>query len=80
VTGCGDIIDLLLEYLDGALDESTRSQFDEHLSGCGICRQAVDAYAETPGLCRKALSRTMPKALADNLTSFLRQHLEDEPH
>ena len=39
---CREMVELMSDYLDGALDGPTRARFDEHLSGCVGCTNALD--------------------------------------
>ena len=71
---CKDAIDLLRAYLDGELEAPDKQALEEHLGACAPCVEFVKTYRETPGLCKKALQRTMPKDLADSLSAFLRKH------
>jgi anti-sigma factor RsiW len=71
---CKDAIDLLRAYLDGELEAPDQQALEEHIGACAPCVEFVKTYRETPGLCKKALQRTMPKDLADSLSAFLRKH------
>jgi anti-sigma factor RsiW len=39
---CQDCEELLHPYLDGEMDAAQRAAVDEHLKGCGDCRQALE--------------------------------------
>lgn len=75
MTTCKDAIDLLLDYVDGVLPEDVRRRLEQHFGDCSPCEEFLQSYRATPGLCRKALERTMPRSVADKLTNFLRQEL-----
>lgn len=47
---CIELVELLTAYLDDALDEQTRRQFDEHLRGCAGCRAALAQWRTVAGL------------------------------
>lgn len=50
VTGeltCREIVELVTEYLEGALDEETRSRFEEHIVLCPHCLAYLDQMRET---------------------------------
>ena len=38
---CVEVVELLTEYLDGALPDEMRKQVDEHLRDCEGCRAAL---------------------------------------
>ena len=44
---CQELVELVTEYLDGALTEEDRRRFDHHLSTCDGCRAYVDQIRET---------------------------------
>lgn len=73
---CKESIALMLEYLDGALTDELLTKLKEHLGGCTPCEEFLASYRATPQLCRKALARKMPDAVASKLTEFLRKELK----
>lgn len=73
---CKDTIELLLNYLDGDMPAETKAHLESHLGGCTPCEEFLRTYKATPGLCREALKKKMPAALADNLSAFLKQQLK----
>lgn len=44
---CRELIDFLMDYLDGELAPRVHELFDEHLAVCGDCRAYLDSYRET---------------------------------
>jgi anti-sigma factor (TIGR02949 family) len=73
---CKDSIDLLLEFLDGAMPEEEQKRLIEHLEGCPPCVDFVRTYRATPGLCKRALAKKMPSELSGKLTDFLRAKIQ----
>ena len=69
---CKDSIDLLAAFLDGEMSADEEGHLKEHLSGCPPCVDFLRTYRATSFLCRRALARKMPEAMADRLTLFLR--------
>jgi len=43
---CKDFNEFLVEYLDGDLDEKTRTVFEAHLQMCPPCVGYLDSYQE----------------------------------
>jgi anti-sigma factor RsiW len=72
---CKDSVELLLEYLDGELTPELREKLESHLGGCSPCEDFLKSYRATPGLCRKALARDVPREVAAKLTDFLRREM-----
>jgi anti-sigma factor RsiW len=44
---CQDFVELVTEYLEGALDEGTRARFEEHLALCQGCETYLSQMKET---------------------------------
>lgn len=68
---CKECIDLLVDYLEGALPEAQEKHLDEHFLGCPPCLDFLDQYRASSTLCRKALDTEMPRELSDKLKEFL---------
>jgi len=51
---CRQIVDFLMDYLDGELPADASSTFEEHLAICPPCRVYLDTYEETIRLGREA--------------------------
>lgn len=68
-------MDLLGDYVEGALPADRAKALEEHLSMCPPCITFVRTYKATRGLCRKALAKHMPEELSLSLSSFLGKHV-----
>jgi anti-sigma factor RsiW len=44
---CKELVELVTDYLEGALDEATRARFEEHIAGCDGCTEYVEQMRET---------------------------------
>ena len=44
---CRELVDFLMEYLEGDLPEDTRSVFEEHVGFCPPCKAYLDTYRVT---------------------------------
>jgi hypothetical protein len=44
---CKELVELVTDYLEGALSASTRRRFDEHLVSCPFCTMYLDQVRET---------------------------------
>jgi anti-sigma factor RsiW len=47
---CRHVVEILTDYLDGALDASTVSRIEEHLAGCDGCDAALEQFRMTISL------------------------------
>jgi anti-sigma factor RsiW len=44
---CRELVEIVTEYLDGALPEAERERFDAHLETCEGCRRYLDQMRTT---------------------------------
>ena len=51
---CRELIDFLMQYLDGELPPERRVVFDGHLAVCDACRRYLATYREGVALGRSA--------------------------
>lgn len=68
---CPDMMDLLVDYIEGELPEDAQAKLDMHLKLCPPCLNFLDSYKETSSVCREALHKRMPPELKSSLKSFL---------
>ena len=68
---CEHSIELLLDYLEGALPPEEMKALDRHFKACPPCIDFLRKYRTTPSLCRKALESDVPPEMASRLTNFL---------
>ena len=72
---CQQIVDLLVDYLDGDLAAEQEQRLEEHLESCPPCVKFIDSYRSTSTVCRRALTIEMPGAVKSTLFDFLRTEL-----
>lgn len=68
---CQECVDLLADYLDGALAEEQKTALEEHLSYCPPCVTFVRTYKATTKVARKVLAQQMPDEVSSRLHDFL---------
>lgn len=44
---CQELVELVTEYLEGALDPVQLARFEHHLAACGKCRQYLEQLRQT---------------------------------
>jgi anti-sigma factor RsiW len=44
---CQELVEVITDYLEGALPEEDRIRFEEHLKGCPHCREYVAQFERT---------------------------------
>lgn len=52
---CRELVDFLMDYLDGKIPTAERQRFEAHLSECDWCVEYVRQYRETIKLGKSAL-------------------------
>ena len=73
---CKECVDLLLDYLEGALPKEMEEALNAHFMGCPPCLDFLDQYRASAKLGREAIATEMPKELADKLHEFLSREIE----
>lgn len=53
---CRELVDFLMDYLNGALDPAQRATFEEHLAACPWCVAYMNTYQEAIQLGKQALA------------------------
>ncbi len=53
---CVSGVELLMEYLEGALAPDVRAAIEAHVAGCPRCVAFIASYRETPRILRDATS------------------------
>jgi anti-sigma factor RsiW len=69
---CMSGVELLMDYMEGALTPDVRRAVDAHVAGCRRCEAFVASYSETPRIVREATRMEMPPDLEASLLAALR--------
>lgn len=69
---CSSGVELLMDYLDGALSPEVAARLEAHVAGCERCSAFVASYRETPRILRQATEAAMPEDVRRSLDAFLR--------
>lgn len=72
---CQDCIDLLLDYVDGALSTDLKARLESHFQGCSPCEDFLATYRATTAVCQKVMAKQMPESVARKLKDFLRAEI-----
>lgn len=71
---CQDIVDFLLDYLDGELPEETVARLERHLADCPECVRFLETYRKVSSLTRRSLtSEEIPPELRARIRATLAQ-------
>jgi anti-sigma factor RsiW len=69
---CRELVELVTEYLEGALPAAERARFEAHLTGCDGCRTYVEELRETIRLAGHLEPDTLSPEARDGLLAAFR--------
>jgi anti-sigma factor RsiW len=69
---CREVVDLLTDYLEDALEPATRERVDEHLATCPECMAYVAQMRTTIGLLGRLREDDVPEPVLDELVRAFR--------
>ena len=68
---CQELVELVTEYLEGALPEADRRRLEEHISGCDGCRDYIGQIEAAVALTNRAQPPSLtPQAQEALLAAF----------
>jgi anti-sigma factor RsiW len=68
---CKELVELVTDYLEGALSPDDRKRFDAHLSGCPYCRIYLAQMGQTIRILGQLPEESIsPQALEELLERF----------
>ena len=68
---CSDLIQLLLDFVEGHLPPDTHAALQQHLTACPECVTVVRTYESTRSLLRSLTDADLPPELRTRLRAFL---------
>lgn len=71
--GCSECVDLLADYVDGALPREQADRLESHLASCPPCVAFVKTYKGTVDAAARLRQMTLPPELRDRLIAFLQR-------
>jgi len=76
---CQELVELVTDYLEGALSPADLRRFEEHIAGCGKCTEYLAQLRATiDAVGRITLDDLSPEAEAELLAAF-RDWSKDSP-
>ncbi len=73
---CREIIQILIDYLEGDLSPAEKQHFEEHMDACPPCHAFLRTYEKSGELARAALQPSdLPDELQERVRGFLRHRL-----
>ena len=64
---CRDVVELMTDYLEGAMSAADRARFEDHISGCDGCRAYLEQLRATRRVAGSLASEPVPEALQQEL-------------
>lgn len=75
---CKELVELVTDYLDGALPAADRLRFEEHLADCDDCPRYLRQIELTVLLTGSLTEQSIPVDAKDRLLDVFRRWHEDE--
>jgi anti-sigma factor RsiW len=69
---CIELVELVTDYLEGALDDADRERFEAHLRGCDACTDYVEQMRVTIDLVGRIEPEDLPEAARSELLAAFR--------
>jgi anti-sigma factor RsiW len=69
---CDEFVELVTDYLDGALDDATEQRLLAHLAGCDGCERYLDQIRETVRTLSTLPAQSLPGQARDRLLAAFR--------
>jgi predicted anti-sigma-YlaC factor YlaD len=70
---CQQAVELVTDYLEGALRGSGRRRFEKHLSRCSLCTEYLAQISETIRLAGRVTPEDLSPQMRDDLTDLYRR-------
>ncbi|HXC82910.1 MAG TPA: zf-HC2 domain-containing protein [Trebonia sp.] len=70
---CQQAVELVSDYLEGALRRSARRRFERHLVGCPHCTEYLAQIRETIRLAGRVTPEDLTPQMRDDLTDLYRR-------
>ena len=69
---CREMVELMTDYLEGALSARDRARFEEHIAGCDGCTAYLEQMRETMRLAGRIPDDPIPQRVQDELLRAFR--------
>ncbi len=75
---CEELLAMLNEYVDGAVDPAICQEFEKHMAGCNPCQVVVDNIRKTITLYKAGQTYALPVKFRDRLHDALREKWKEQ--
>lgn len=77
---CQELVELVTDYLEGALPAAERARFEEHLAKCTGCRNYLAQMRMTISSLGRLSEEAIPTQARDDLLGVFRNWKKAKPH
>lgn len=77
---CQQLVELVTQYLEGALSEGDRAQFEAHIARCKICAAYLEQMKHTIELVGSLPEETIQPQVRDELLEVFHDWVERSQH
>jgi anti-sigma factor RsiW len=74
---CKELVELVTDYLEGALPEETRQRLENHLSGCDGCTRYLEQMRQTIRLTGRLREETLTSQQREDLLRLFHDWKKD---
>ena len=76
---CQEIVELVSDYLEGALSRSQRRRFESHLAGCEHCSEYLAQMRETIRLTGRIVVEDLTPQMREDFGALYRRWRSEQP-
>jgi anti-sigma factor RsiW len=76
---CEQVTELIIDYLSGELEPTTRQTFEAHLRGCKDCAAFLQTYRETIRATQSLRYEDIPHEMQSRVQQFLQEKMQRYP-
>jgi anti-sigma factor RsiW len=71
---CRQAVELMTDYLEGAMSAAARARFESHLAGCTACTAYLEQMRLTVSVLGRLDPGSLPTPVLDELVDLYRRH------
>jgi anti-sigma factor RsiW len=75
---CQEMVELITDYLEGALSRSQRKRFEAHIAGCEHCHEYLEQMRTTIRLTGRLAADDLTPEMRSEFSSLYRSWTSDE--
>lgn len=74
---CQQMVELVTEYLDGAMEPRRRARFEAHLAGCDGCSNYLEQFRTTVAVVGRIDVADIPESVMNEFVAAFRTWADD---